>query len=175
MSTSGGRHAAATTAAAHYLERIGAALDVQVQPIDGADRFYRASATAPHPLADDVETTVRVSATSRDGALELARLELQSLANRCALVREAFAREVKATREAHLFSTRLPISTRRVRAAVVFRHGHEPTDADVDAAALAVRVREGRSAIFVGEVAREVLARQAFPLQSPDGQGTLVL
>lgn len=172
--TTGARHAAATTAARNYLERIAPDLDVQVAELDGADGYWQGEADAPHPLAPDVAIHVRVSGTSRDGARELVRLELQNLAYRCAIDPAAHARAANRTREAYLWSTQRAHSTERVRQAVLFRHGRSPTDAEIDQAALAVRVREGRSAIYVGEVATEVLNRQAFPI-TEGPQGALVL
>ena len=163
------REVAATTAARNYLERVGGDMDVEVEPIEGSDLFWKATVVAPHPMADDVDTRVIATGSGRDGALELVRVEMHSLAYRCALDPAAYAREVNERREGHLYAPGRR-GNLRVKRAVVFHRGVPPEDAEVEQAALAARVRGGARTLTVGDVASEVLNRQAFPvIEGPQG------
>lgn len=174
MRTTAG-HAAAVAASSNYLERVGDSMDVQVAREDGSDVFWRAAIEAEHPIAPDVEVRVSACGSSRDGALELARLELQGLAYRCALDGAAAARVANQQREAHVYAPG-ERGNARVRAALQI-HGARatPIDAEVEAAALSIRVRDGKREVLVGDVVAEVLNRQAFPINDADGQGTIAV
>lgn len=172
MSTSA-RHAAATTAARNYLDRVADSWDVTVVQVEDSDVFWQASIEARHPMADDVDVRVKATGSSRDGAMELARLELHSLAYRCAIDPTSGARAANELREGHVYAPS-ERGNERVRRAVAFHRGAPPIDSVIEQAALSVQVRDGKRTLTVGDVATETMNRQAFPVTDL-GQGRIAV